>query len=389
MKKLALLLFISLGACTPDFTEQWEVKKPRLMVAKLIIDGDSERRTRPRAGESFSIRYYMMSPEKPQESYSIDVATCIGAVLPNGTLACYDEAPFADLSVEPYADDDQLLVHGFQVPAELDALPPPFDLLDRVSTFGTACVDGRVERLPGKSAKDDPISEVFRCVDNEAARYKTPLPFTMSIFLDRGRPSQLNHHPSFDCDPAELSGPCHEGIRLHGERVAGPIVLERPKKVVDKDGGDRILAWPDWDDSEPLPWDRCAEAPDSLPKLRAESGEYKVRVRFDKGDRELYEREIEENGRVVIDSQREELIVSHAITTRGGELDGYADAVARETPDDEAEIEIEYTPPAQSDKERQHIDDAGRLVRFYFALRDQRGGTDFTTRELCVLPPED
>lgn len=412
MKTCWLFVVAALAVgCTPDFIPQWEVKKPRLMVAKLSIDGDTEGRSRPGPGESFSIRYFMMSPEKPQDAYDADVATCIGAVLPDGTLACFDQTELQqaaedlgvdidldfgkDLEVEPYQGDDQLLVHGFKVPPLLDAppeliegLPPPFNSLDRVGTFGTLCVDGRVERLPGMSVADDPISELFRCVDNDDASYKTPLPFTMSVYLDLGQPGGTNHHPSFACDDAEPSGPCHEGVELDGERVAGPIVLERPKKLVDEEGGDRVLSWPAWDKSEPLPWEGCADAPDSLPKVRARSGQHTVRVRFDASDREQYERVIEENGRIVVEPRREELILSHAITTRGGSLRGYASALTRETPDSEAEIDITYTPP-EARKSGEQIDESGRLVRFYFALRDQRGGTDFTTRELCLLPPED
>jgi hypothetical protein len=251
------------------------------------------------------------------------------------------------------------------------------------------CVDGTVERVPGTNAAHDQISELFHCTDNDDAKYKTPLPFTMSIFVDRGLPGQLNHHPSFLCDEDEPEGACQAGIALHGERVPGAFVLERPEKLVREQGGERVLAWPAWDTSEPLPWEDCADAPESLPKLRAESGEYKVHVRFDASDREQYEREIEENGKPVLEPRREQLIVSHAITTRGGELGGYAHALDRETPDSEAEIDFDYTPPRQSDEREKHIDEGGRLVRFYFALRDQRGGADFTTRELCVLPPED
>src|SRR5688572_22068132 len=81
---------VLLGACASDFIEQWGVSKPRLMVAKLTIDGDTEGRTRPRPGETFSIRYFMMSPEKPQASYGFDLATCVGVVLPDGTLSCLE-----------------------------------------------------------------------------------------------------------------------------------------------------------------------------------------------------------------------------------------------------------------------------------------------------------
>jgi hypothetical protein len=409
MKTWPLLLLVLLGACAPDFIEQWEVTKPRLMVAKLTIDGDTEGRTRPQPGDACSIRYFMMSPEKPQQSYAFDITSCIGVVLPDGTLSCFESEQLEELErklkeefdievdlggqidlrfkVDPYEGDDQLLVH-FTLPPLIEGLPEELTA-DRLATFGTFCVDGTVERVSGKEPTD-PISELFQCIDNEDSDYKTALPFTMSVFADLGQPGHLNHHPSFSCDDADLEDACSAGTLLYDERIPGPFVLERPEKLVEEDGGERVLAWPAWDSSEPLPWDECADAPDTLLKVRAESGEYKVYVRFDGSDRELYERTIEENGEPVTETQREELIVSHAITTKVGELSNYAQVVERELDDAEAVIDFDYTPPRQHDEDdEEHIDEGGRLVRFYFALRDQRGGTDFMTRELCVLPPED
>lgn len=415
MKKWPLFVLVLLAACAPDFVEQWEVTKPRLMVAKLSIDGDTEGRTRPRPGESFSIRYFMMSPEQPQESWDFDLATCIGTVLPDGTLACLAREQLNQLEaqielefgididfgglelpfeIDPYEGNDQLVVH-LMIPPLPEDIPAELRI-DRVATFGTFCVDGRVERDPDKDVTD-PISELFQCVDNEDSDYQTALPFTMSIFADIGQPGALNHHPGLECDDAEPESICNVGAHLEDdddddEIVPGAFVLGRPEKVVDEEGGERVLAWPAWDSSsEPLPWDDCASAPDSLPRVRAESGDYTVQVRFDASDRENYERTIEENGKPVIEVQREELIFSHAITTRGGGLSTYAQALERELGDQDAVLEFEYTPPRQHDDEGDegHIPESGRLVRFYFSLRDQRGGTDFATRELCLLPPED
>jgi hypothetical protein len=417
MKTWPLWVLVLLAACQPDFIDQWEVTKPRLMVAKLTIDGDTEGRTRPRAGESFTIRYFMMSPEKPQESYDFDLATCVGSILPDGTLACFGREQLERLQeliasefgieidlgsqldlpfeVEPYAGNDQLVVR-LTLPPLPENLPPELNA-DRLATFGTFCVDGRVQRDPDKDVSD-PISEVFQCVDNEGSDYQTALPFTMSVLVDVGQPGALNHHPSFECDASEPESPCNAGAPIDDDGdendddqlVPGAFVLQRPKKVVDEEGGERVLAWPAWDSSEPLPWDDCASAPDSLPKVRAETGDYTVQLRLDASDREDYERTIEENGEPVTEMQREELIFSHAITTRGGGLSTYAQALERELDDADAVLDFEYTPPRQHDEgDEGHIPESGRLVRFYFALRDQRGGTDFATRELCLLPPED
>jgi hypothetical protein len=48
--------------------------------------------------------------------------------------------------------------------------------------------------------------------------------------------------------------------------------------------------------------------------------------------------------------------------------------------EDETEAELEWTHPAVED-----IAEGGTLVRFFFTLTDQRGGTDWTNRHLCVV----
>jgi hypothetical protein len=246
-------------------------------------------------------------------------------------------------------------------------------------------VGGDVERVEGKDATKDPTNSIFRCVNNEGAKFPDPMPFTMSIFVDRDGVGSLNHNPSFACDEADPNSICNLGVEAGGEQVPGAFVLTRPE---DEAAGEaRTIVWPSWDESLPLPFDDCAAA--DLPQVHAGSGEHKLRLRFDPSDRELFLRNVEVNGEPTVESRREELIVSHALTTKGGELGGWSHAIVYTDPDDKAEIEIDYTPPKQSKDESDRIPDTGRLVRFYFALRDRRGGTDFTTRELCLLPPSD
>src|SRR5690349_24000183 len=126
-----------------------------------------------------------------------------------------------------------------------------------------------------------------------------------------------------------------------------------------------------------------------MPMVYAESKDHTFYVRIDASDREPYQREVRSNDGTVIEETREEIVISHASQTNGGKVDSYSSVVRDDEPDDTAEIEVAYTPPRQSDDPEKHIPDAGKLVRFYFALRDQRGGVDFTTRELCVLPAKD
>ena len=380
------------GGCAPDFNPQWEVEEPRIFTAKIVIEDDSEGRTRPRPGERFSIHYYLMSPGRPQASYSADAALCAGASLTDGTLACIDEVPLDSVMLAPYEGNDQLVLTGLLVPELPDDLPPPFDELTQISMFGALCVDGTIERAPGTNIATDSVPHLFQCTDNATSAFPALLPFSMAIKLDLGDPGQLNHHPSFACDDDDPNSPCTRGVEHELEddetiTTPGPIILAYPEK--EAEGAARERLWEAWDPAVELPWDDCASAPDTLPKVYAETKDYKVYVRVDARDRETYEREIRANEGTEIEETREEIVVSHAITTKGGKVDSYSSVVRNDAADDAAEIEVEYTPPRQSEQEDEHIADTGTLVRFYFALRDQRGGVDFTTRELCVLPPKD
>jgi hypothetical protein len=387
-------LLILLVGCAPDFVPAWEVKKPRLMVAKVVIDGDTENRARPRAGETFSIEMYMMSAEAPRAHYTGAITTCLGTVLPDGTLGCADDMNFTEISTQPYAGDDRLVFSGFVVPPFLDELPPPLDMLERVSLLGALCADGQIERVPGTSVAKDPISTLYRCVDNEDSDYQTQLPFTMSVWVDRDTlESQANHHPTFACDEADGTGACNEGVEHDDEQVPGSFVMRLPTKVAGD--GPRSFAWEPWDGTEgELPWDNCAEAPETLPRIHVGDEEHEIYLRFDASDRETYRRRVKVNDEYQFEERREELVVTHALTTKGGRLDGYTSVVRLDKEDAEAEAILKYSPPPKPNpKKKKSVKDPvppeGRLVRFYFGLRDQRGGVDFTTRELCLLPYEE
>lgn len=390
MRSYWLFLLLLLMGCPNNFIEAWEVARPRIMLAKVVIDGDDQARARPRKGEKFSIEMYLMSPERPPADYTGDITTCLGTVLPDGTLGCAGEANFSEISTEPYAADNRLVFTGFVVPPFLDELPPPLDSLDRVSMFGSLCVDGQVERVPGKDVAKDPISTLYQCVDNDASDFQTQMPFAVSVWIDHDSPEDMNHHPSFACDESTDTGACNEGVPLEGERVAGSIVMRLPLKIA----GDqpRTFVWQPWDSSEELPWDNCAEGPESLPRVHAGDESYDVFFRFDASDREPYVRKIKVNEHYELEGRREELVVTHAITTKCGSLDGFTSVVRQDKDDSEAEASVKYSPPPKPGKngdEKDPVPAEGRLVRFYFGLRDQRGGVDFTTRELCLLPYEE
>jgi hypothetical protein len=398
-------LSIASAGCAETFTEPWQVKEPRLMGARIEVEGAAER-SRPRLDERFSLRQYVALPG-PHETplpgrYAMDAAICIGLRTPSGELAC-----LAEQELDPtvtVVSDTELLLTGLAIDLTRVMLPGgpgspmelPTDLdpdalaqlaeLDRLALFGVFCVDGRAERVVEKKVQGTPTSQLFRCVGNEAAKFRDPTPFTISVLLDRGRGAlDQNRNPSFSCDPAAADSACSLGVERPSEaRVPGAFVIARPKKF-DVEGRE-VLAWPARDPSLPLPWRDCA-GDETLPKVQAGAEEHTLRVRFDPSDREQYQYEIASNGAKVTRDDREALLLTHALSDSGGRLARFESKLNPDESEAQAEISFGYTPPKQSEDPEKHVPELGRLVRFYFTVRDERGGVDFTTRELCLVPP--
>jgi hypothetical protein len=398
---LSAALLLLVGACAPDFTPAWEVAEPGLLASRVEIEGDTTGRSRPKLGEKFSVLQSIMLPGKSKapltKRFDGVLELCLGIKLSNGTLACANAEDLGGipsalvLSQDPEAvSEHEMRFSGLAVPNFITQLPAPFDDIDRLVLFGAVCVEGDVERIEGKQVGEDPFTELYRCTNNAAADYADPLVFNFSVLLDLGRPGDENFHPSFACEaPEGADDACRAGVEVEGEdQVPGSIVLVKPKG-----GGEstRAEAWP----SSPLapteepPWTGCDRDDFWGPRVRAGDDEHTIRVRFDRLDRETYSYEVMRYNETVSVTDREELLVSHSITNEGGELDRLFSVLARTLDDDAAEIEVGYKPPDQPGEKaepEQRIPDDGRLVRFYFSVRDQRGGVDTTTRELCLLP---
>lgn len=396
MRRSLPLSLLVLSGCAADLTEAWEVKEPLLMGARVEVEGAPEK-TRPTLTEKFSLRQYIALPgplATPLATrYSMSLAVCLGFRSAQGDLNCLGEQSLAPTVTA--LSDTEVLLSGLGFDLSSVSLPmnlPPalgmnslsdLSKLDRLALFGVLCVDGRAERVAGKTPTTDPATELFRCVDNAGARFPDPSPFTLSVLLDRGLAIDQNRNPSFTCDPAEVDSACALGVVHENEpRVPGAFVIARPEP---EQGPREVLPWPARDPALPLPWQGCASDA-SLVQVQAGSEEHTLRVRFDPSDREQYQYEIESNGSTVIRSDREALLLSHALTTQGGELNRAFSKLFPDEPDSEAEISFAYMPPEQHDDPERHIPENGRLVRFYFTLRDERGGVDYTTRELCLVP---
>ncbi len=395
MKKQMALAALFCAACNTDFTEAYEVDEPKLMGARIEVTGAPERAW-PRVGESFTMRVLVArSSKKPSlplgKQLDASISVCIGGKLPDGSLFCAAEIPlsaFPDLPPAKVVSFEEIaipLTFG-------DADPRKLAGTSNVLLFGAVCVEGTVERVKGKVAGVDPANELFRCVDNKQAELQEPLAFTNTVTIDYPDDEfAANLNPSFACDSTDEGSICNAGTKNKGEEtVGGAFVLVRPKEDDAKESVKRaVVAWPEVlaQPQKALDYTDCAEDPrfEAL-QVRVDSGEHLIRIRFAESSRETYKAERPRYNETIIVEQREELLISHAATKDFGQLGGYFSIVPRDADDDRAEAEIPFTPPKAGSKEAKAVTEAGSLVRFYFVVRDQRGGVDFTTRSLCIVP---
>jgi hypothetical protein len=390
-------LALCLCACAPHFVEEWQVNEPRLTGARVEVDGDPTR-PRPKLGEAFSLRYQISLPSGTwptplADRYAFALALCLGFQASSGVLVCLGEQQLTP-TVTP-VNDNQVLLAGLKLdlsglnalgitPDELASGAGELAQIDRLTLFGVFCVDGTPERLPGTVAgKTDP-SQLYRCMPRADATFTDATPFTLSVFLDRGLPEDANRDPAFACDPAAPDSPCNAGTMLKNEPIVpGEFVIAKPAPT-EGTGMREVLPWPARKPEQPLPWDNCA-ADSTLIQIRAKTGEHTLRARFDPSDREPYSYVIPYNGQPQTRMGREYLTLTHEITLQAGKLNRFTSKLDSGDPDAQGEISFRWTPPEKG-SDVSSIPDTGRLVRFYFTLRDERGGVDFSTRELCLLP---
>ncbi|HEY6878695.1 MAG TPA: hypothetical protein VI299_11785, partial [Polyangiales bacterium] len=157
----ALLLLFAVAACAPDFTEQWETNEPRLMGARVEVEGDPSR-PRPRLDERFSLRMKISLPSGNwptplADRYAFDVSLCLGLLSSRGQLACLGEQRLTISSTT--IDENEVLLSGLGLdlaalgftPEQIAQSTELGDLsdIDRFALFGVFCVDGAPERVAG------------------------------------------------------------------------------------------------------------------------------------------------------------------------------------------------------------------------------------------------
>jgi hypothetical protein len=378
------------AACDPGFELPSEVGSSKLMGVRLEVEGAPERAW-PRVGENFSLRWLVARANQPstldlEKQLNGALSVCVGTQLPGGSLFCAQEIALDELMLK--GENTVTSFEELVMPLQLPFDPRSVAGGQRILLFGAVCVEGKVERVNGKKVGEDPANELYRCTDNDKAELKEPLAFTNTVIVDfEDDAFAANLNPAFACDADEENSICQEGsVHDDEEKRGGAFVLVRPKKAGAKKR--EVTEWPEvLDGAQPLPWEGCAKDPrfDDL-QIEAGADEHLIRIRFDPSDRERYDVEELKYNKYMTVNKREELLVSHAATKDAVELGRYYSLIPREQPNDTAEVELDFKPVKQSTKAGKKIPDDGKLVRFYFVVRDQRGGVDLAARSLCLVP---
>jgi hypothetical protein len=124
----------------------------------------------------------------------------------------------------------------------------------------------------------------------------------------------------------------------------------------------------------------CSTAPDA-PMVAVGHGEVPIVVAADAGDREVTPSPAGATG-----AAREALQLS-VFSTRGT-FDAHFAGVESDDARATTPMTLKYTPPKSGDVDfPADLPPEGRTVRFFFVLRDLRGGVDWQARTLCLLPP--
>lgn len=308
MTRLSTIPFVLLlGACGDPLLDPQRIERPRVLGARLEVDGD-EMRSSPSAGDSVTVRWLVAAPASPLASSYAFAACGLTAEQSNDPVECADQ-PFALLIRE--ASDVAAPVLQFQVPAEFTAA--------RLGVVGQFCANGETT----------PLADGFDCVGDGARA----LPASFDTLTSQRVP---NRNTSLAAAAPRFAGA--EWLPPDGSEAGQP----------------------------------CAELPASgaLPKWSRASGETRVGLDLDTAQREAIE--VDEVG-----PARETLQLS-LMATAGRLKQAY---VVVEPEDERAivPVDVGYRLPQQ-------LAEQGLVVRFYFVLRDLRGGVDWLVRDACVVP---
>ncbi len=311
------------GGCIDDQPLEQVVLDFRVLGAKFEVDGEPERAW-PRVGESGTVTWQVAGP-MGAVPVGWAFVICPATITPTGVRVCVGEPLDIQSQMTPSTDPP-----SFPVTFPEAALEDVSDVLVQ----GVLCPNGS----PTIDFENADVSCAGSDEPRQIAAY--------AIHIERSGAS--NRNPSVPADALTFAG------EVWGEPTATP-----PETGCEAMAG-----------TAELPLARRSAAGEMGTDPRGDEAPQEViTITAADADRETYETN---SG----DEVRENLVFAHYATA------GQPARVFSVIDDDETTMPaLRWSYPPAND-----IAADGTLMRFFVTLIDERGGTDWTTRHLCILP---
>lgn len=190
----------------------------------------------------------------------------------------------------------------------------------------------------------------------------------LGVVCAGGRPDNSSRWPDWRCvgDGADVSLTSFEVTIQRGEQSNRNPSLSDDTVALDGAPWD-----PPVPSAEPLAGCGALRSSPALPTVAANGAEHVVSLTSNGVDREPLETATS------VSASREALYIAHLSTV--GELAGLFSVIEADDSQEPPTIDVVWNAPTEIVAE-------GWRARFYFIVRDQRGGADWTIREACVVP---
>jgi hypothetical protein len=347
--------------CVEELPQAQDIEDTRVLGARVEVAGDPERAW-PAPGETARISLLVVHPRLADDNDDLQTmfVACTRLPVAAGPPMCLELFALAE-GMEGSMEETgaalgeigritcaDLQALGETAPELMKALPIEITCADGDPTFELAIPEESEaeEKLVlgvtcdrGRAYIDPESRSLFGCEVEKEGR-ETLFSLSVPIQVDE----QTNHHPTFG-DAELFIGPAPwVGV---SRQVLIPYLLPP------KDGDERFDCV-------------AAVADGAVPGVNKD--DQVITVELDKNDFESYE--------VDGEKEKEELRVAH-YSTAGRLTRNRSVLKGDEKP---YRFEVDWDPPGD-------IPETGKLVRFFFGVRDRRGGFDSTERALCVTGP--
>jgi hypothetical protein len=375
MKRVAVyLLLLALAAalpcgCLEDLPEIWQIEDTRVIGARIDVAADPERAW-VKPGETAEVSLRVVHPDLFHTSDELRMMTIVCTPFPVGV------GP-------PLCLEMLQLMEGIGGPG---GEAPDAQALDALGPVTCEQIEGLGGELAGLLAA---LGIEIGCIEGEP-RFEVTVPeqveaqerLVRGVLCDRGEPFlDPTTEALFGCElqkggeeiPFALTVPIQTGeeTNRHPSLAGASITVDN---VDNKDWPtatrQELTAYGQPASTDGEPFFDCDRAEQDKRILQVEKGTRTLRVEVLPADFEPYQEEGEE--------RREEL--RFAVYATEGKLQRGRSVLQAD--DKPLAFGLEWETPGKVDKD-------GTLVRFFFAVRDQRGGFDSTERALCVTQSQE